>query len=94
MIKCYESNEMLVCLSWKLIFLVTIHISWRLSVYEVCLNVMIIVVFSEVKLTPQDIDRIVQTLKNFSGTNEEKDVLEDIDWVEGKRQSANSTVLL
>ena len=46
---------------------------------------MIIVVFSEVKLTPQDIDRIVQTLKNFSGANEEKDVLEDIDWVEGKR---------
>ena len=58
-----------------------------LFVFHVGINAMIIFVFSEVKLTPQDIDRIVQTLKNFSGTNEEKDVLEDIDWVEGKRHS-------
>lgn len=41
--------------------------------------------FSEVKLTPEDVDRIVQTLKSFCGKEEEKDVLEDIDWVEGKR---------
>ena len=46
------------------------------------------------KVTPQDIDRIVQTLKNFSGANEEKDVLEDIDWVEGKRHPVYSTVRL
>ena len=43
-----------------------------------------LVFFSEVKLTPDDIDRIVNTLKTFCGKDEEADVLESIDWVEGK----------
>ena len=40
--------------------------------------------YSEVKLTPEDIDRIVNTLKTFCGKDEETDVLESIDWVGGK----------
>lgn len=44
------------------------------------------VFFSEVKLSPEDIDRIVNTLKTFSGKDEDIDVLESIDWVNGKRR--------
>ena len=48
---------------------------------------------SEVKLSPPDVDRAINLLKQFSGDDEENHVLEDIKWLERKCYTTISRTL-